>query len=153
MLGRHSADTCICFLTAFSLVCAACEGKLFPNTAIPGNNFEVLPAASPAHCQALCSTHPKCTYFSYARSVCVCQFASLFLWTASNEKAVIVMWSVAFFSVVSSVVTWRAIQMKWWWQLKKDSHQGYLHTTASWIPVCVTIYIFALSFSPLFVVP
>uniref|UniRef100_A0A4W6DGQ8 Apple domain-containing protein n=1 Tax=Lates calcarifer TaxID=8187 RepID=A0A4W6DGQ8_LATCA len=43
----------------------ACQNKLFPNTDIPGNNLETLPAASPEHCQTLCSAHPRCTYFSY----------------------------------------------------------------------------------------
>ncbi|XP_070841183.1 coagulation factor XI-like [Chaetodon trifascialis] len=43
----------------------ACQTKLFANTVIPGNNMENLHAASPEHCQALCSAHPKCTYFSY----------------------------------------------------------------------------------------
>ncbi|KAM9340377.1 plasma kallikrein-like [Symphorus nematophorus] len=45
----------------------ACEGKIFPNTNVPGNDIEVLPAACPEHCQALCSAHPSCTYFSYNR--------------------------------------------------------------------------------------
>ncbi|KAM3597027.1 uncharacterized protein V6R79_024951 [Siganus canaliculatus] len=43
----------------------ACEGLLFPNTNIPGHDVEVLPAASPQHCQAHCSAHPLCTYFSF----------------------------------------------------------------------------------------
>lgn len=63
----------------------------------------------------------------------------------SGQQAVVVMRSVVsiFFSVLSSVVTWRAIQTKWWSQLKKDSHQGYLHTTASWISVCITNFLCA----------
>ncbi|XP_039677205.1 plasma kallikrein-like [Perca fluviatilis] len=44
---------------------SACQGKLFPNTDIPGNDVEVIPAASPEHCQALCSAHSVCTYFSF----------------------------------------------------------------------------------------
>ncbi|XP_071357289.1 coagulation factor XI-like isoform X2 [Trachinotus anak] len=43
----------------------ACQSELFENTEIPGNNSETLPAASPEHCQALCSVNPRCTYFSY----------------------------------------------------------------------------------------
>ncbi|XP_029299240.1 coagulation factor XI-like isoform X2 [Cottoperca gobio] len=50
----------------------ACEGKLFPNTGIPGNDLMVLPAASPGHCQALCFAHPSCTYFSFDRNVFSC---------------------------------------------------------------------------------
>ncbi|XP_035537254.1 coagulation factor XI-like isoform X2 [Morone saxatilis] len=42
-----------------------CEGKLFPNTDVPISNIEVLPAASPEHCQIYCSAHPLCTYFTY----------------------------------------------------------------------------------------
>ncbi|XP_044192494.1 coagulation factor XI-like [Thunnus albacares] len=42
-----------------------CQGKLFPRTEIKGNSIETLPAASPEHCQTLCSAHPLCTYFSY----------------------------------------------------------------------------------------
>ncbi|XP_076611146.1 coagulation factor XI-like [Chaetodon auriga] len=44
---------------------SACDGKLFPNTNIPGNDIEVLFAASPEHCRTYCSAHPHCTYFSY----------------------------------------------------------------------------------------
>ncbi|XP_029299176.1 coagulation factor XI-like [Cottoperca gobio] len=43
----------------------ACERKLFPNTAALGKDIKVLPAVSPGHCQALCSNHPSCTYFSF----------------------------------------------------------------------------------------
>ncbi|XP_029299175.1 coagulation factor XI-like isoform X2 [Cottoperca gobio] len=43
----------------------ACEGKLFTNTATLGKDLMVLPAVSPGHCQALCSDHPSCTYFSF----------------------------------------------------------------------------------------
>ncbi|XP_053190485.1 coagulation factor XI-like [Scomber japonicus] len=43
----------------------ACQGKLFPRTDIPGHDIVVLPAASPEHCQTLCTAHPLCTYFSY----------------------------------------------------------------------------------------
>ncbi|XP_034747569.1 coagulation factor XI-like [Etheostoma cragini] len=42
-----------------------CRGKLFPNTDIPGNDNEVIPAVSAEHCQALCSAHSVCTYFSF----------------------------------------------------------------------------------------
>ncbi|XP_031179016.1 coagulation factor XI-like [Sander lucioperca] len=44
---------------------SVCQSKLFPNTDIPGNNVEVIPAASPEHCQALCSAHSVCSYFSF----------------------------------------------------------------------------------------
>nr|XP_040045686.1 coagulation factor XI-like [Gasterosteus aculeatus aculeatus] len=43
----------------------ACQGKLFPNTDIPGNDILVLPAASPGHCQNLCSAHSLCTFFTF----------------------------------------------------------------------------------------
>ncbi|XP_051247173.1 coagulation factor XI-like [Dicentrarchus labrax] len=43
----------------------ACQGKFFPSTAIPGNDIQTLPAASPEHCQALCSAQPRCTFFSF----------------------------------------------------------------------------------------
>ncbi|XP_062414418.1 plasma kallikrein-like [Pungitius pungitius] len=42
-----------------------CQGKLFPNTDIPGNDVLVLLAASPGHCQNLCSAHTVCTFFSF----------------------------------------------------------------------------------------
>ncbi|XP_041811920.1 coagulation factor XI-like [Chelmon rostratus] len=50
----------------------ACRTQLFPNTVIPGNNLENLHAASPEHCLALCTAHPKCTYFSYASGDFTC---------------------------------------------------------------------------------
>ncbi|KAL7382547.1 hypothetical protein ABVT39_024220 [Epinephelus coioides] len=43
----------------------ACQGKLFPSTDIPGGDFMTLPAASPEHCQTLCSAHPSCAFFSF----------------------------------------------------------------------------------------
>ncbi|XP_031179014.1 plasma kallikrein-like isoform X1 [Sander lucioperca] len=49
-----------------------CQGKLFPNTDIPGNDIENIPAASPEHCQALCSAHSVCTYFSFASNDLKC---------------------------------------------------------------------------------
>uniref|UniRef100_A0A3Q3KJG2 Apple domain-containing protein n=2 Tax=Monopterus albus TaxID=43700 RepID=A0A3Q3KJG2_MONAL len=42
-----------------------CQHRLFPNTDIPGHDFETLQAASPEYCLALCSAHPTCTFFSY----------------------------------------------------------------------------------------
>ncbi|GLD74732.1 plasma kallikrein-like protein [Lates japonicus] len=45
-----------------------CEGKLFPKTNLPGHDIESLLAASPDHCQTLCSAHPQCSYFSYDRN-------------------------------------------------------------------------------------
>ncbi|XP_078123413.1 coagulation factor XI-like [Sander vitreus] len=44
---------------------SVCQGKLFPNTDIPGNDIENIPAASAEHCQALCSAHSVCTYFTF----------------------------------------------------------------------------------------
>ncbi|XP_073319557.1 coagulation factor XI-like [Pagrus major] len=54
----------------------ACQGKLFPHADIPGGNIMVLPAASPEQCQTLCSTHPKCTFFSFASNGLSCQLKS-----------------------------------------------------------------------------
>ncbi|KAF5901255.1 plasma kallikrein isoform X2, partial [Clarias magur] len=45
-----------------------CKEEIFPNTDYPGNDFEDVPAASPEHCQFLCSTHPHCTHFSFPTS-------------------------------------------------------------------------------------
>ncbi|WP_368737590.1 PAN/Apple domain-containing protein, partial [Oceanospirillum sediminis] len=45
---------------------AACEGKVFPSIDIPGSDIENFPAASPEHCQALCSAHHSCTFFTYS---------------------------------------------------------------------------------------
>ncbi|XP_040908929.1 coagulation factor XI-like [Toxotes jaculatrix] len=50
----------------------ACQSELFPNMDIPGNDFENLLAASPEHCQTLCSAHPKCTYFSFLSDSFTC---------------------------------------------------------------------------------
>ncbi|KAM7372949.1 hypothetical protein PAMP_007837 [Pampus punctatissimus] len=44
----------------------ACQGKLLSETEIVGNDMEMLFAVSPEQCQALCSAHPLCTYFSYS---------------------------------------------------------------------------------------
>ncbi|XP_068432146.1 coagulation factor XI-like [Clinocottus analis] len=52
---------------------SACEGKLFPSTDIPGNGFMVVRAASPEHCQALCSAHSSCTYFTFVSNNFNCQ--------------------------------------------------------------------------------
>ncbi|XP_029299549.1 LOW QUALITY PROTEIN: coagulation factor XI-like [Cottoperca gobio] len=43
----------------------ACESKLFPNTGTLGKEVMVISAVSPGHCQALCSDHPSCTFFSF----------------------------------------------------------------------------------------
>uniref|UniRef100_A0A8C8DNE1 Apple domain-containing protein n=1 Tax=Oryzias sinensis TaxID=183150 RepID=A0A8C8DNE1_9TELE len=43
----------------------ACQNKFLPNTDIPGSDFQMLKAASAEHCQALCSAHPQCTYFTF----------------------------------------------------------------------------------------
>ncbi|MCI4391929.1 hypothetical protein PGIGA_G00140260 [Pangasianodon gigas] len=42
-----------------------CKEEIFANTHYRGNDFENVPAASPQHCQFLCSTHPRCTHFTY----------------------------------------------------------------------------------------
>uniref|UniRef100_A0A3B3ZP80 Apple domain-containing protein n=1 Tax=Periophthalmus magnuspinnatus TaxID=409849 RepID=A0A3B3ZP80_9GOBI len=52
-----------------SLFFKECQNKYFPNTNIPGSDFLSLPAASPAHCQVLCSAHPSCAYFSFERVI------------------------------------------------------------------------------------
>ncbi|XP_076610671.1 coagulation factor XI-like [Chaetodon auriga] len=54
----------------------ACQGKLFANTDIPGSDIQALPAASPEHCQALCSAHPRCTYFSFISNSFNCHLKS-----------------------------------------------------------------------------
>ncbi|XP_051948416.1 coagulation factor XI-like [Xyrauchen texanus] len=46
----------------------ACKDQIQANTDFPGDDFEQVPAASPEHCQFLCTEHPKCTHFSYATS-------------------------------------------------------------------------------------
>lgn len=43
----------------------ACEKKLFPGIDIPGSDLQMVKAASPEHCQVLCSAHPGCTFFSF----------------------------------------------------------------------------------------
>uniref|UniRef100_A0A671U0U1 Apple domain-containing protein n=1 Tax=Sparus aurata TaxID=8175 RepID=A0A671U0U1_SPAAU len=53
-----------------------CQGKLFPRTDIPGGDIMMLPAASPQHCQALCSAHPLCTFFSFVSNGFSCQLKS-----------------------------------------------------------------------------
>ncbi|KAG8005095.1 Coagulation factor XI [Nibea albiflora] len=53
-------------------VYTACEGKLFSNTDITMHSINVQPAASPEHCQALCSAHPHCTSFTYVSAVFKC---------------------------------------------------------------------------------
>ncbi|KAF7691290.1 hypothetical protein HF521_011587 [Silurus meridionalis] len=45
-----------------------CKEEIFAKTHYPGNDFENVPAASPQHCQFLCSTHPRCTHFTYTTS-------------------------------------------------------------------------------------
>ncbi|XP_022073930.1 coagulation factor XI-like [Acanthochromis polyacanthus] len=50
-----------------------CRSKLFPGIEISGQNSLVLDAASPEHCQALCSHHHSCTYFTYVSNTFSCQ--------------------------------------------------------------------------------
>lgn len=66
-LGKHPAGDCACFLIVLPVCCTACQGNMFSSTDIPGNNLQILLAASPEHCHTLCSAHPLCTYFSYVR--------------------------------------------------------------------------------------
>ncbi|KAK7896217.1 hypothetical protein WMY93_021542 [Mugilogobius chulae] len=47
-----------------------CHTNHFANSDIPGHDLLKTPAGSPEHCQALCSAHPSCTYFSFASSTC-----------------------------------------------------------------------------------
>ncbi|KAL7382746.1 hypothetical protein ABVT39_027188 [Epinephelus coioides] len=66
LIGATTSAGCCraCFLIGL-LVYTACQGKLFPNTDVPGHDVKVLPAASPEHCQILCSAHHHCTFFAY----------------------------------------------------------------------------------------
>ncbi|XP_037330862.2 coagulation factor XI-like [Pungitius pungitius] len=50
-----------------------CQGKLFLNTNITEENVLVLPAASPGHCQNLCSAHTVCTSFTFVSDSFNCQ--------------------------------------------------------------------------------
>ncbi|XP_041812062.1 coagulation factor XI-like isoform X2 [Chelmon rostratus] len=55
----------------------ACQAvKLFSNTDIPGSDIQMLPAASAEHCQALCSAHPRCNYFSFVSNSFNCHLKS-----------------------------------------------------------------------------
>uniref|UniRef100_A0A3Q3GB54 Coagulation factor XI-like n=1 Tax=Labrus bergylta TaxID=56723 RepID=A0A3Q3GB54_9LABR len=54
----------------------ACQGKLFQNTAIPGNSLQALPASSAEHCRMLCSAHPSCTFFAFTRESFTCNLKS-----------------------------------------------------------------------------
>uniref|UniRef100_A0A8C2WGC0 Apple domain-containing protein n=1 Tax=Cyclopterus lumpus TaxID=8103 RepID=A0A8C2WGC0_CYCLU len=51
----------------------ACKGKLFPSTDIQGNDLVTVRAASPEHCQTLCSAHPDCTFFTFVSNNFNCQ--------------------------------------------------------------------------------
>ncbi|XP_077364177.1 plasma kallikrein-like [Festucalex cinctus] len=50
----------------------ACSSKLFPNTNFTGSSFETHPAGTPQYCLALCSAHPRCSYFSYQSDSLTC---------------------------------------------------------------------------------
>lgn len=116
----------VCFGTA-------CERKLFPSTAIPGSEVLKLPAASPEHCHAMCTAHPKCTFFSFEGSVCVFDKSALrqsFYVHLSNRSFLI--------TGVPSAATWSIIQMRWWSMLKTESHPGYRHVSVSRITVCIS---------------
>ncbi|KAF4073797.1 hypothetical protein AMELA_G00247520 [Ameiurus melas] len=45
-----------------------CNQEILIDIDYPGDDFENVLAASPQHCQFLCSTHPHCTHFSYSSS-------------------------------------------------------------------------------------
>ncbi|KAI5091839.1 hypothetical protein C0J45_19045 [Silurus meridionalis] len=45
-----------------------CKKEIFANRHYRGNDFENVPAASPQHCQFLCSAHPRCTHFTFTTS-------------------------------------------------------------------------------------
>uniref|UniRef100_A0A8C6TMN8 Apple domain-containing protein n=1 Tax=Neogobius melanostomus TaxID=47308 RepID=A0A8C6TMN8_9GOBI len=47
-----------------------CLHTYFPGVDIAGSDFLNMPAASPEHCQLLCSVHPSCTYFSFESTTC-----------------------------------------------------------------------------------
>lgn len=57
----------VIFFMVSSLFCTVCEGSLFPQVNIEGKTFQEVAAVSDKHCQALCSVHPRCTYFSFVR--------------------------------------------------------------------------------------
>lgn len=48
---------------------AVCQRKLFPGIDITTGDIMMVPAASAEHCHALCTAHPKCTFFSFNRLV------------------------------------------------------------------------------------
>uniref|UniRef100_A0A671U235 Apple domain-containing protein n=1 Tax=Sparus aurata TaxID=8175 RepID=A0A671U235_SPAAU len=73
-IPRPSVKSLRNVVSGFSLkIQMVCQGKLFPRTDIPGGDIMMLPAASPQHCQALCSAHPLCTFFSFVRNGFSCQ--------------------------------------------------------------------------------
>ncbi|XP_072530903.1 coagulation factor XI-like [Salminus brasiliensis] len=43
----------------------ACKEQIYPHSDYFDSDFEQLLAASPQHCQFLCTLHPRCTHFSY----------------------------------------------------------------------------------------
>lgn len=51
----------------FKLFFTGCQKTFFVNMDIPGNDLELVKAASVEHCQVMCSAHPQCTYFSFQR--------------------------------------------------------------------------------------
>lgn len=106
---------------------------MFPSTAIPGSDVLKLPAASPEQCHAMCSAHPKCTFFSFEGWVCVFDKSALrqsFYVHLSNRSFLI--------KGVPSAVAWSIIQMRWWPMLKTESHPGYRHVSVSRITVCIS---------------
>uniref|UniRef100_A0A3Q2YLY3 Coagulation factor XI-like n=1 Tax=Hippocampus comes TaxID=109280 RepID=A0A3Q2YLY3_HIPCM len=50
-----------------------CSMKLFPSTDIVGGTLESQFAGTPEHCLALCSAHPRCTYFSFESNSFTCR--------------------------------------------------------------------------------
>lgn len=51
----------------FATACG--KDNLFSNTDIPGYDMQTVFASCPEHCLVLCSAHPRCSFFSFDRSV------------------------------------------------------------------------------------
>ncbi|XP_053718881.1 coagulation factor XI-like [Synchiropus splendidus] len=49
-----------------------CQSNPFINLDSPGNDILEMPAVCFEHCQALCTAHPLCTYFSYMSTTFAC---------------------------------------------------------------------------------
>ncbi|KAG5842330.1 hypothetical protein ANANG_G00176490 [Anguilla anguilla] len=49
-----------------------CQYKIQTDVDFPGNDFEQVPSPSPEYCHFLCTIHPRCTFYSYARKEMLC---------------------------------------------------------------------------------